>query len=140
MTFRLWRCSQRSSRYSQFDKVKGSKGILSRVMSICSLLYFSVQVFLGQRLQRLFLALRTREDDARVHNLTTKLEQIAIERSASNQSINQMFISSNHPLGCSKDKRPFAGPPTTWKADITVKLENKLITMAPPNMQFGGKC
>ena len=32
------------------------------------------------------------------------------------QSINQMFISSNHPLGCSKDKRPFAGPPTTWKA------------------------
>ena len=32
-----------------------------------------------------------------------------------------MFISSNHPLGCSKDKRPFAGPPTTWKADTTFK-------------------
>ena len=30
-----------------------------------------------------------------------------------NQSINQMFISSNHPSGCSKDKRPFAGTPTT---------------------------
>ena len=38
-----------------------------------------------------------------------------------NQSINQMFISSNHPLGCSKDKKTFAGPPTTWEAHITVK-------------------
>ena len=45
-------------------------------------------------------------------------------KACANQSINQinqMFISSNHPLGCSKDKRPFAGPPTTWKADTTFK-------------------
>ena len=40
------------------------------------------------------------------------------------QSINQMFISSNHPLRCSKDKRPFAGPPTTWKAQIGEQVDH----------------
>ena len=35
-----------------------------------------------------------------------------------------MFISSNHPLRCSKDKRPFAGPPTTWKAQIGEQVDH----------------
>ena len=38
--------------------------------------------------------------------------------------INQMFISSNHPLRCSKDKRPFAGPPTTWKAQVGEQVDH----------------
>ena len=55
------------------------------------------------------------------------------------QSINQWFILLNNPIGFSKSGRRFAEPPAGQKTHI-LRLENRLITMVPPIMQYGATC